>query len=133
VLAKRGKPAFETVNTMLYPEDRDEDASTIYRFDGDVLEGIKLAGSGTTAAGSAALPHLTEPAADGYATAVDDRSPSVLTSDHFRDRYLTLHGCDTAGRSSTIDRRDGRTYAIASATCNDRPRRFYFDITSARP
>lgn len=133
VLAKRGKPAFETVNTMLYPEDPNEDASTIYRFDGDIVEGIKLIGSGTTAAGNATLPRLAEAAAAGYATAVLDFSPTVPASDHFRDRYLTAHGCDTTGRRSTDERRDGKSYVIISATCNDKPRTFYFDITKARP
>jgi hypothetical protein len=134
VRAKRGgKPAVETVNTLIFPEDRDEDASIIYRFDGDVLESIKLVGSGTSAAGKASLPHLAEATGDGYAAAVLDVSPSVLVSDHFRDRYLTLRGCDASGRRSTVDHRDGRTYAIASGTCNDKRRTFYFDITRARP
>jgi hypothetical protein len=133
VESKRGKAAFETVNTLMYPEDPNEDASLIYRFDGDVLEGIKLIGSGTSAAGSASLPHLVEPAADSYATAILDLSPTVLVSDHFRDRYLTVHGCDTGGRSSTVDHRDGRTYAFATATCNGKRRTLFFDITRARP
>ncbi len=133
VLAKRGKPAFETVNTLLYPEDPNEDASTIYRFDGDIVEGIKLIGSGSTAAGNATLPHLTEATGAGYATAILDFSPAVPQSDHFRDRYLTVHGCDAGGRRSTEERRDGKRYAIVSATCNDKPRTFYFDITKARP
>jgi hypothetical protein len=134
VRAKRGgTPAVETMNTLIYPEDRNEDASLIYRFDGDVLESIKLVGSGTSAAGSASLPHLAEASGDGYTGAILDFSPSVLESDHFRDRYLTVHGCDAAGRRSTIDHRAGRTYAIAAAVCNDKPRTFYFDITRARP
>jgi len=57
----------------------------------------------------------------------------VLVSDHFRDRYLTVHGCDASGRTSTVERRDGRTYVIAAATCLAKPRTFYFDITAARP
>jgi hypothetical protein len=136
VEAKRGKPAFETNNTLTYPEDANESASMIYRFDtynGDALESIKLVGSGTSAAGNAALPHLAEAGGTGYTSAILDLSPSVLVSDHFRDRYLTVHGCDAAGRTSTVDRRDGRTYAIASATCLDKKRIFYFDITAARP
>jgi hypothetical protein len=134
VLSKRGgKPAVETMNTLIYPENRNEDASLIYRFDGDVLESIKLVGSGTSAAGSPSLPHLTEAPGDGYARAILDFSPSVFASDHFRDRYLTVHGCAAAGRRSTIDRRDGRTFAIVSAACNDKPRTFYFDIGRARP
>jgi hypothetical protein len=134
VRAKRGgKPAVETVNTLIYPEDRNEDASVIYRFDGDVLESIKLVGSGTSAAGNASLPHIAEASGDGYAGAVLDFSPSVLASDHFRDRYLTVHGCDAAGRRSTIDHREGRTYAIVSGTCNNKKRTLYFDLTRARP
>jgi hypothetical protein len=46
VVAKRGKPAFETMNTILYPEDQAEDASLIYRFDGDILESIRRVGGG---------------------------------------------------------------------------------------
>jgi len=133
VVAKRGQPAFETVNTLFYPEDPNEDASVIYRFDGDILEAIKLVGSGSTAAENAALPHLSEALGDGYANAILDFSPSVLVSDHFRDRYLTVHGCDTAGRSSTVDHRSERTYAIATASCNNKKRTFYFDITRAHP
>jgi hypothetical protein len=134
VEAKRsGKPAVETMNTLIYPEDRNEEAALIYRFDGDVLESIKLVGSGSSAAGNPALPHLTEAPGTGYADAILDFSPNVLVSDHFRDRYLTVHGCDTAGRTSTVDRRDGRTYAIASGICNDKKRTFYFDVTRARP
>jgi hypothetical protein len=133
VRAKRGKPAFETMNTLLYPEDSAEDASTLYRFDGDILESIKLLGSGSSAAGGAALPHLVEAAGDTYAAAILDLSPNVLVSDHFRDQYLTLHGCDAAGRGSTVDHRAGRTYVIATANCNDKKRTFYFDITRARP
>jgi hypothetical protein len=133
VRAKRGKAALETVNTLLYPEDRNEDASLIYRFDGDVLEAIKLVGSGSTAAGNSTLPHLAEAPGDGYADAIQDFSPSVLVSDHFRDRYMTVHGCEGGGRSSTIDRRAGRTYAIATAACAGKQRTFYFDITHARP
>jgi hypothetical protein len=133
VVAKRGKPAFETMNTILYPEDQAEDASLIYRFDGDILESIKLVGSGASAAGDPALPRLVEAAGDGYATAILDFSPSVFVGDHFRDRYLSVHGCDTSGRTSTVDHRAGRTYAIATATCLDKKRTFYFDITRARP
>jgi hypothetical protein len=134
VRSKRAaKPAVETVNTLIYPEDRNADASLIYRFDGDVLESIKLVGSGTSAAGNASLPDLAEASGDGYAGSVLDLSPSVLVSDHFRDRYLTVHGCNVAGRRSTIDHRAGRTYAIVSGTCNDKKRTLYFDITRARP
>jgi hypothetical protein len=133
VKAKRGAPALETVNTLLYPEDKNEDVSLLYRFDGDIVEAIKLVASGTTAAGNASLPRLAEAAGDGYATAILDLSPGVLVSDHFRDRYLTVHGCDTDGRNSTIEHRSGRTYAIATANCNDKRRTFYFDITKARP
>ncbi|MGD0471687.1 MAG: hypothetical protein ABSB70_00520 [Candidatus Velthaea sp.] len=134
VEAKRsGKPAVETMNTLIYPEDPNDDASTIYRFDGDILEGIKLIGSGSSAAGNPSLPHLAEATGAGYADAILDFSASVLVSDHFRDRYLIVHGCDTSGRRSTIDRRDGRTYAVTSATCNDKPRTFYFDISRAQP
>lgn len=133
VKSKRGKPAFETMNTLLYPEDKAEDASLIYRFDGDVLEGIKLVGSGSTAAGDPALTHLTEAPGDAYGTAILDLSPSVFAGDHFRDRYLTVHGCDASGRKSTIDHRSGRTYAIVTATCKEKKRTFYFDITRARP
>jgi hypothetical protein len=134
VKAKRaGKPAVETMNTLLYPEDRNEDASLIYRFDGDTLESIKLVGSGSSAAGNGSLPHLAEASGDGYAAAILDFSPNVLVSDHFRDRYLIVHGCDPSGRRSTVDRRDGRTFVIASGTCNGKQRTFYFDITRARP
>ena len=134
VKAKRaGQPAVETMNTLIYPEDRNEDASLIYRFDGDTLESIKLVGSGSSAAGNESLPRLAEAPGDGYATAILDFSPSVLVSDHFRDRYLTVHGCDPSGRRSTVDRRDGRTYVIASGTCNDKKRAFFFDVTRARP
>ncbi len=133
VLAKRGKPAFETMNTLMFPETGNEDASLIYRFDGDTLESIKLVGSGTIAAGNATLPPLREPAADSYTSAILDLSPSVLDSDHFRERYLTVHACATSGRKSTIDRRDGRTYAVVSSTCLDKQRTLYFDITRARP
>jgi hypothetical protein len=133
VLAKRGKPAFETENTIMYPEDAQEDASYIYRFDDSTLESIKLVGSGTSAAGDPALPHITEAAGTDFAAAIADFSPSVLVSDHFRERYLLLRGCDTAGRSSTVQHRDGKTYTIVSATCNDKKRTFYFDVTRARP
>jgi len=133
VQAKRGKAAFETVNTLLYPEDRNEDASVIYRFEGDIVEGIKLVGSGSTAAGNPSLPPLAEAPGDGYATAILDFSPTVLVSDHFRDQYLTVHGCDISGRTSTVDHRSGRTYGIATASCNDKKRTFFFDITRARP
>ena len=133
VAAKRGKPAFETVNTVLYPEDSDEDASTVYRFDGDVLESIKLLGSGTTAAGNAALPPIGEAAGNSYAAAILDVTPTVAGSDHFRDRYLAVHSCAAAGRSSTIDRRAGQTFAIVTATCADKRRILYFDISRARP
>lgn len=131
--AKRGKPAFETMNTVLYPEDSAEDASTIYRFDGDTIESIKLVGSGSTAAGNAGLPPLAEAAGDAYATAIVDVTPTVLGSDHFRERYLAVHDCDGTGRSSTTDHRGGRTYAIVTATCTGKKRTFYFDITQARP
>jgi hypothetical protein len=133
VQAKRGKAAFETVNTLLYPENKNEDASMIYRFDGDIVEGIKLVGSGSTAAGNSSLPPLTEAAGDAYATAILDFSSSPQDSDHFRDRYLTVHGCDTSGRTSTVDHRSGRTYTIATGNCNGKKRTFYFDITRARP
>jgi hypothetical protein len=133
VTAKRGQPAFETANTELYPEDPEEDASTIYRFDGDIVESIKLVGSGTSVPGDPALPPLTETAGDAYGTAILDLTPTVLGSDHFRERYLVLHGCDAAGRRSTVDHRDGKTYAIVSATCNDRKRVIFFDISRARP
>ena len=46
---------------------------------------------------------------------------------HFRERYLVLHGCDAAGRRSTVDHREGKTYAIVTATCNERKRAIYFD------
>jgi hypothetical protein len=133
VAAKRGTPAFTTVNTVLYPEDPNEDASTIYRFDDDVLESIKLAGSGSSAPGNPALPHLAEAAGDGFATAILDISNDVFESDHFRDRYLTVHGCDAGGRTSTVERRDGKTYAFGAAVCNGKKRTFYFDISRARP
>jgi hypothetical protein len=133
VKAKRGKPAFETVNTLLYPEDASESASTEYRFDGDVLEAIKVLASGTLAPGDAALPHLDEASGLGYPTAILDLSTSVLASDHFRDRYLTVHGCDPSGRTSTIDRRAGQTFAIVSGECNAKRRTFYFDISHAKP
>jgi hypothetical protein len=133
VKAKRGKPAFETVNTLLYPEDRNDDASLLYRFDGDILEAVKLVGSGASAAGDPALAHFSEPAGDGYATAILDYSPSVIVSDHFRDRYLSVHGCDSAGRTSSVDHRAGRTYVIATAICSAKKRTFYFDISRARP
>lgn len=133
VIAKRGKAAFETMNTLLYPENANQDASLIYRFDGDVVEGIKLVGSGVSAAGNAALPHLVEAAGDAYATAILDLTPTVLGSDHFRDRYLSVHGCATAGRTSTVDRRDKRTYVVGSALCNGKQRKLFFDITRARP
>ncbi len=133
VVAGRGKPAFETVNTDLYPEDANEDASTIYRFDGDTLESIKLAGSGMTAGGNDTLPPLSEAAGTGYADAILDRTPTVLGSDHFRDRYLTVRDCDASGRTSRIDRRDGQTFAVVAATCQGKRRTFYFDITLARP
>jgi hypothetical protein len=133
VLAKRGKPALETVNTLLYPMDANESVSMLYRFDGDIVEAIKLLGSGTSAAGNATLPHLAEASGAGYDSAILDLSPGVLVSDHFRDRYLTVHDCDTDGRSSTIDHRAGHTYAIATASCNDKKRTFYFDITAAKP
>ncbi len=132
VAAKRGKAALETMNTLIYPENAKQDASLIYRFDGDVVEAIKLVGSGVTAPGNSKLAPLTEAAGDAYVTAIEDLSPSVLTSDHFRDRYLTVHGCDAGGRTSTVDHRDGRTYAILTATCRDTKRRFYFDISRAR-
>jgi hypothetical protein len=133
VIAKRGKAAFETVNTQLYPEDPSEDASTIYRFDGDIVESIKLVGSGTSVPGNPALPPLTEAGGDSYATAILDLTPTVPGSDHFRERYLVVHGCEGAGRRSTVGHRDGKTYAIVSATCNDRKRVIYFDISRARP
>ena len=133
LLAKRGKPAFETMNTALYPEDRNETASTIYRFDGDIIESIKLVGSGVSASGNGSLPQLAEGAGDSYASAILDLTPTVLGSDHFRDRYLTVHGCDTSGRRSTIDRRDGLTFAVINATCAGRSRTWYFDITRAKP
>jgi hypothetical protein len=132
VLAKRGKPALTTANTLLYPEDPGEDASTIYRFDDDTLESIKLVGSGSTAAGNPALPKLTDPSGESYATAILDLSPSPQTSDHFHEQYLTVHGCDLSGRHSTVERRDGRTYVIASGVCKDKLRVFYFDVTRAR-
>lgn len=133
VVAKRGSPAFETVNTALYPEDPGEDASIIYRFDGDTLESIKLVGSGSSDIAARPLSPLTEARGDSYATAILDLTPTVLGSDHFRDRYLTVHDCDAAGRRSTIDRRDGRSYAVATATCSGKTRSFYFDISRARP
>lgn len=133
VAAKRGKAAFETVNTELYPEDPQEDASTIYRFDGDIVESMKLVGSGTSVPGDPALPPLREAAGDGYGTAILDLTPTVLGSDHFRERYLVVHDCDAAGRRSTVDHREGKTYAIVSATCNDRKRVIYFDVSRARP
>ena len=133
VEAKRGKPAIETVNTLVYPEDASEDASMIYRFDGDTVEGIKLVGSGTAAGGNPTATHLAETSGAGYNSAILDVSPTVAQSDRFRDRYLTLHGCDTTGRSSTVDRREGRRFSIVSATCKGKSRTLYFDITSARP
>jgi hypothetical protein len=136
VKAKRGKGEIETVNTLLYPEDFSEDATFIYRFDvasADVLEAIKLVASGTTAPGDPALPQLAEAPGTNYASAILDVSPNVLESDHFRDRYLTLHGCVDSGRASIIDRRETQTFAVATATCAGKKRSFYFDITRARP
>ena len=133
VLTKRGKPAFETMNTLMFPENADEDASLIYRFDGDTLESIKLVGSGGNTAGSPALPPLSEATGDSYGAAILDLTPSVSGSDHFRERYLSVHACAPSGRHTTIDRRDGRTFAVITSTCKDKARTLYFDITRARP
>jgi hypothetical protein len=132
--AKRGKPAFVATTSWYYPEDAQQHITTIYRFTEDgVLESIKLIGAPPGEQHPAGLPHLVDPKAGGFADAVLDLSPRVSLSQHFRERFLAVHDCDPHQNSTTIDRRDGRVFAIVKTSCKDKPRTIYFDITAARP
>ncbi|GAC1416829.1 MAG: hypothetical protein NVSMB5_07160 [Candidatus Velthaea sp.] len=132
VLKLRGKPAIQTVNSWYYPENAEATASFIYRFDGEFVEAIKFIGSPASAPGDSTLPHIAEAHGDAYATAVLDLSRTPAESAHFVDRYLTLHDCSRTDRTSTVERRDGRTFAVTTASCGRNKRTTYFDTTAAR-
>jgi len=127
----RGKPAIDTGASWYYPVDPDEHATVIYRFEDDVLASIKLVGSPANAAGSDALPHIADPKGDSYGTAVLDMSAKFAASQHFREQYFSVRDCDKTGRSTTTERRSGKTYAIETAVCGGTKRTVYFDISHA--
>jgi len=129
----RGTPTIEAGNSWYFSEDADQTASFIYRFDGDVLESIKFIGSPANASGNASLPHVAEARGNSYANAVLDVSRTPAQSAHFVDRYLTVHECSPNDRSLRTERRDGRSYTVASASCGDHKMSIYFDDTRARP
>ncbi|MFN2459265.1 MAG: hypothetical protein ABR591_01030 [Candidatus Velthaea sp.] len=129
--AKRGKPAIETTNSLYYPVDSQSRATVIYRFEDGRIDSIKLVGSPANAAGNDKLPQIAEARGDGYGTAILDLSESVPESQHFRERYLAVHDCAGTGRTATAERREARVYAVITATCADRKRTLYFDVTRA--
>lgn len=135
IAAKRGKPPVVTMNTWMYPEDADQTATTIYQLDNTTIEAIKLIGTAPT---RGLLPppnvqtHLQESSGATYASAILDRSRNAAASVHFRDRYMTVHDCSLHDRTTTNERRDGKTYAIATASCGKTKRSFYFEIAHAQ-
>ena len=135
IVAKRGKPPIVTMNTWLYPEDVDQRASTIYRLGDDTVEAIRLIG--TAAPPGAPLPssvvsHLAEASGATYESAIVDRSANAAESAHFRDRYLTVHDCSPRDRTNTNERRDGKTFAVMTASCGKRRHTFYFDLSPSK-
>jgi hypothetical protein len=125
----RGKPSIDTGDALYYPIDPEQHATVIYHFDEGILASIKLIGSPANAAGNDALPHIAEAKGDSYADAVLDASSKPGASIHFRERYFAVHSCDAAGRSTTTEKRTGKTYAVMSGICDGKKRAVYFDIS----
>jgi hypothetical protein len=125
----RGKPSIDAGGVLYYPVDAESHATVIYHFEEDVLSSIKLVGSPANAAGDDKLPHITEAKGDTYASAVLDVSAKPGASIHFRERYFAVRQCDATDRSTTTEKRTGKTYALVTATCDGKKRTVYFDTT----
>jgi hypothetical protein len=134
VLAKRGKPQVETANTWIYPVTSDGTISVIYRFDeyaSPIVESIKVIGV-PPGPPPPPGPPISDPRGDSFADAIDVGAPNPDASERFRDRYLSLRGCSQQNRRTTLEGRGGVKYAIVNATCGDRPKTYYFDISAAQ-
>jgi len=125
----RGKPSIDVDGVLYYTVQTDGPATVIYHFEDDVLSSIKLVGSPASAPGDDKLPRLAEAKGDSYANAILDVSAKPGASIHFRERYFAVRQCDSTDRSTTTEKRTGKTYSLVTATCDGKKRTVYFDTT----